>query len=449
MRTAPTRLLLVLTLAAGCERENFAPLASAEPEPEREPEPELACSDIAVDDGCLVRSSFQLPGPYRFLGRADANADGQDELIAFSYGPQRSAIISFSLPSEQQDPQFQGLLAFPDHDIYRPVLLDYDGDGRTDFAGATDFWYFSGHTQTSGLRVFAWRNRGEFQFEKDGVNYAEFHPTLAAGDIDGDGRTDLFGVGWRTNGYVRAYVLETDAIEQVSLIDFKELQLTGEPRVAAADHDGDAYADFVLIDGSGRAWWIVGGPEYQLTVLDPQVPVVLTPGSQSLYARDLDGDGLVDLAAARLTYPSNRSPLHTISLALGQQGGGFTALASFDATREVTSAGNDFIFDIPKFTHLGFLDLDGSGKLALVYAHAGRPELVIHPRITETRGELPIIVPLDFPAVSLFVDDFEADGDGEDAVYVVTSDIVKVEPSKDYPDGFSYTHHVVRHAPTR
>jgi len=47
------------------------------------------------------------------------------------------------------------------------------------------------------------------------------------------------------------------------------------------------------------------------------------------------------------------------------------------------------------------------------------------------------------------VDDFEADSDGEDAVYVVTSDIVKVEPSKEHPDGFSYTHHVVRHAPDR
>ena len=324
-----------------------------------------------------------------------------------------------------------------------------DGDGRTDFAGATDFWFYSEDTQTSGLRLFAWINGGEFQFEKAASAHAEFYPTLGAGDVNGDGRTDLFGLGWRIGGFVWAHSPKTDAIEEVSQLDLKPLQLTGEPRVTAADHDGDAYADFVLMDGSGRAWWIVGGPEYQLTVLDPQAPVVLTPGSQSLYARDLDGDGLVDLAAARLTYPSNRSPLHTISLALGQQGGGFTALASFDATREVTSAGNDFIFDIPKFTHLGFLDLDGSGKLALVYAHAGRPELVIHPRITETRGELPIIVPLDFPAVSLFVDDFEADGDGEDAVYVVTSDIVKVEPSKDYPDGFSYTHHVVRHAPTR
>ena len=58
-------------------------------------------------------------------------------------------------------------------------------------------------------------------------------------------------------------------------------------------------------------------------------------------------------------------------------------------------------------------------------------------------------MPLDFPAVSLFVDDFEAEGDGEDAVYVVTSDIVEVEPSKEHPDGFSYTHHVVRHVPTR
>ena len=278
--------------------------------------------------------------------------------------------------------------------------------------------------------------------------HAQFHPTLAVGDVNGDGRTDLFSMGFLSGGSVSTYDPQTDALQTGSQLDFEALQLTGEPRVAAADHDGDAYADFVLMDGSGRAWWIVGGPNYQQTVLDPQASVVLTPGSQSFYARDLDGDGLVDLMAARLTYP-NSEPLHTISLALGQPGGGFAALSSFDAALEVSSAGIEFAYDVPAFAHMGSLDLDGSGKLALVYAHAGRPELVIHPRITETRGSLPIVVPLEFPAVSLFVDDFEADGDGEDAVYVVTSDIVKVEPSKEYPDGFSYTHHVVRHAPTR
>jgi len=438
----------MLAFAAGCERDNFAPPTSGEPEPKPEPEPE-PCSDVAVENACLVRSSFQLPGPYRFLGRADADADGQDELIAFSYGVQRTAILSFSLPSEQQAPQLLALLAFPDHDIYRPVLLDFDGDGRTDFAGATLFYYYVADHQTFGLRFFGWRNHGEFQFEEAASTHAEFRPTLAAGDIDGDGRTDLFGLGWRTTGFVWAYVPETNAIKKVSQPDFTALKLTGEPRVAAADHDGDAHADFVLLDGSGRAWWIVGGPGHQLTVLDPQAPVVLTPESQSFYARDLDGDGLVDLVAVRYSDPSNSPPLHTISLALGQPGGGFAVLTSFDAAHEVTSAGLEFAFDIPAFAHMGFLDLDGSGKLALVYAHAGRPELVIHPRITETLGDAPVVVPLEFPAVSLFVDDFEADGDGEDAVYVMTSDIVALEPSKEHPDGFSYTHHVVRHAPTR
>ena len=449
MRTAAICVSLVLTLAAGCERENFAPLASGEPEPE--PKPELGpppCSGFAVEDACLLRSSFQLPGPYRFLGRADADADGQDELVAFSYGFQTTGILFFTLPSEQQAPKLYPYFVFPDHDIYRPLLLDFDGDGRTDFAGATDFWYYIEDHQTGALRVFVWRNRGEFQFEENGYLHSEFPPTLAAGDVDGDGLTDLFSVSFYGGGSVSAYDPQTDTIVTASQPDLEALQLTGEPRLAAADHDGDVHADFVLMDGSGRAWWLVGGPGHQLTVLDPQAPVVLTPESQSFYARDLDGDGLVDLIAARLTYP-NGEPLHTISLALGQPGGGFAALTSFDAAHEVTSAGIDWNFSIPRFTHMGFLDLDGSGKLALVYAHNGRPELVIHPRITETLGSVPVIVPLDFPAVSLFVDDFEADGDGEDAVYVMTSHIVAVEPGKENPDGFSYTHHVVRHAPDR
>jgi len=335
----------------GLRARALRPLASGEPEPEPEPEP---CRDVAVGDACLVRSSFQLPGPYRFLGRGDSDGDGQDELIAFSYGFQACAILSFSLPSQQEDPRFQALLVFQDHGIYRPVLLDFDGEGRTDFAGATDFWYFSGgDIQTGDLRTISWRNRGEFQFEKASVNYSESPPTLAAGDIDGDGRTDLFGMGFRANGFVQAYDPETNAIEEISLPDFTVLQMTGEPQLAAADHNGDAYADFVLLDGSGRAWWIVGGPDYQLTLRNPEAPVVLTPESQSFYARDLDGDGLVDLMAARVTYPS-KEPLHTISLALGQPGGGFAALTSFDAAHEVTSAGIDWHFSIPKFAHMEF-----------------------------------------------------------------------------------------------
>ena len=108
-------------------------------------------------------------------------------------------------------------------------------------------------------------------------------------------------------------------------------------------------------------------------------------------------------------------------------------------------AGNEFIGSLAKVSHLGFIDLDDSGMLALVYAHAQRPELVVHRHIAETRGDMPTIISLDFPANSLFVDDLA--GTGETNIYVTISDIVEIEPTKEVPDGLLRTHYLVRLAP--
>ena len=89
-------------------------------------------------------------------------------------------------------------------------------------------------------------------------------------------------------------------IRTVSTLDLSSLELEGEPVLAAADYNQDPHADFALVDGSGRAWRILGGPEHQLTLLDVEAPVALAPGAESLYAQDIDGDGLTNAVEAGL-----------------------------------------------------------------------------------------------------------------------------------------------------
>ncbi len=441
--------LLALAVVAACGGDGLGPGTSEEGSETAEPTPPR-CGDGLVNDEsvCLRSFTVDVPYAYEFIRHADFDGDGRRDFFAINSSFRVFWALFFTGGVESGGPKFLVSYEFENYESFRPVILDFDGDGLMDLASPANFWYFVSDHETGNIRLIAWRNRGNYEFEVVGETFASAEPLVASfatGDIDGDGRTDLFGVGTHETAFVWAYVPAIDELDFIRLVDFKPLQLSGQPLIAAADHDGDVHADFVLMDGTGRAWRIVGGPEHQLTIQDPgRQDVVLTPGSQTLYARDINADGLVDLAAVRFEYPKG-DPVHTISLALGQPGGGFAPLTSFDAAYPLTSAGYEFSSKEDRVVHLGFFDLDGSGQLALVYAHDGRPELVIHPHIAETRGAAPVIVPLDFPANSLFVDDFE--DDGEDAIYVGISHITDVKPSVDNPDGKVGAHYLVRFSP--
>lgn len=434
---------LALALAAACERDDIAPLVPDPPDLPSPPDPIAPrCGDGLANDEevCLRSDAVKLPYAHEFIRYADFDGDGTRDFFAINTFWQVSWALFFTGGVEGEGPQPLVSFEFPDHEIFRAEVLDFDGDGRTDLVGATDFPYPFGDIVTSQTRLVAWLNVGNYEFEAAIDTPVEI-ASFAASDIDGDGRTDLFAVVSPAAGFVWSYVPDTDTIEYVSDLDLGPLQLVGQPVVAAADYNGDIHADFVLMDGAGRAWRIVGGPDHQLTILNPQASVILAPESETLYAPDLDGDGITDLAAIHRISKDR----DTISLALGQPGGGFSALVSFETGHDLTFFGGGVFVALPEHKHLGFFDLDGSGKLALVYAHRQEPELIIHPHIAETLGATPTIIPLDFPANSVFVDDFE--GDGEDAIYVTISDSVKVEPSKEVPGGVISTHYLVRFTP--
>ncbi len=445
VRRFSPRISLLLALATGCERDDFAPALPGLPVP---PDPIPArCGDGIENDPlvCLKSSTVGLPFAYEFIRFADFDGDGTGDFFAINTFFEVSWALFFTGGVETGGPQPLVSYEFLNYDFYRSEVLDFDGDGRTDIASAVLHWYFSGDVQTADIRVIAWQNRGGHQFEIVAQRHAEFPPTLAPGDVDGDGRTDLLIMGFRTGATVWAHVPAVDAVDIAFKLDLTSLHLVGDPLLAAADFNGDKHADFALMDGDGRAWQLLGGPDHQLTVRERQSPVVLTPESRTLYAHDLDGDGLDDLIAVRFNPPSNDPFPATISMALARPDGGFTPLATFDTAYPITDACVEICSDVVAHIHLGFLDLDGSGQPALVYAHDQRPELVIHPHIANTLGQAPQTVPLAFPANSLFVDDFE--GDGEDAIYVTITDTVEVKPSKENPDGRISTHYLVRHSP--
>lgn len=443
MRATRRGLQLVVALAAACEREDLAPLVTDAPDPV---DPPPSCGDgLANDDEiCLRSSSIELPYAYSLIRLADFDGDGTPDFFAMNWWFNVSWTLFFAGGVDAGEVKHLVSFEFPNHDLYRPAVLDFDGDGRSDLVAASQFSLPSGDIVATELRLVAWRSSGQYEFEEVAYRQAEINPTFAAGDIDGDGHTDILGITSLTTGVAWSYSESMGMVHTASTIDLSSLALEGEPVLAAADYNYDSHADFVVVDGSGRAWRILGGPEHQLALLDVEAPAVLAPDAETLYAQDINSDGVVDLASVSYTYEHNKLR-HTISLAVGMPDGGFTSLASFDTAYGITMAGSEFFGNLSKVSHLGFIDLDGSGIPALVYAHAQRPELVVHRHIAETRGDMPTIVPLEFPANSLFVDDLA--GDGETDIYVTISDIVEIEPTKEVPDGLLRTHYLVRLSP--
>jgi hypothetical protein len=161
---------------------------------------------------------------------------------------------------------------------------DLNGDGRADIVtgqatGGGTVRVFSGtdYSMLASLAPFGGSYSG-------GVN-------VAAGDVDGDGRVELF-VAQASGGTVAVISGQTQAIT-VSGVPFGNLP--GGVFVAAGDVNGDGRAEIIVAPGSGHGPVLV----YNLNTLtalasfSPYGPT--SPGGVRVAATDLTGDGRADI----------------------------------------------------------------------------------------------------------------------------------------------------------
>jgi hypothetical protein len=236
-------------------------------------------------------------GPQRLISQvADgacsvfaADLDGDGDMDALSASAAGNRIAWYE--NEDGAGNFGGQLPISDAVIVaRSVFAaDVDGDGDTDVLSASAgddsiSWY----ENTDG--------RGTFGARREITRSADGAWSVAAADLDGDGDTDVLSasrygdtIAWYENqngaelfGPPRVITAEADGAESVAAVD---VDGDGDTDVLSASYYDRTIAWYENEDGAGSF-----GPR--------QVISALAAGAASVFAADVNGDGVVDVLSA-------------------------------------------------------------------------------------------------------------------------------------------------------
>ena len=266
----------------------------------------------------------------RALAVGDFNGDGIPDIAIDDAGFRRLDVFLGVGDGTFRSPLASPVQAYPS----RLAVADFDGDGKVDLAML--------ETAATTADIVILRGRGDGTFAPLAATYAASPgtQTLAAGDIDGDGRPDL-AVGNLSSSSVSVLRNAGDG----AFVARPDVGVGYAPgTVALADFDGDGKADLVVgnIDNSGTISLARGRGDGTFGAATTYSAGAGTFFSQ-LAVADLNGDGRADVAV-----PGGGS----IAVLFGQDDGTLSAPVSYAA-----SAGAKVVVSA---------DLDGIGTPDLI-----------------------------------------------------------------------------------
>ncbi|WAS95844.1 FG-GAP repeat domain-containing protein [Nannocystis punicea] len=303
-----------------------------------------------------------------------------------------------------------------EHAVYRASARDFDRDGLTDLLTLMQYEYWSSDVQSIAFGGIVLHNRPGYQFDYESYLFWEFDLEYendpesrfdgAFADFDGDGGAELVFATNLRSAYV--FRVKPDAppgqlLELDQELDLRPFAAQGNIVTVVVDLDGDERDDLVLVDGLGRVWTHHSDAQ---GVLEPGTLTdapVLPPMVATVLARDVDNDGVVDLAGAATKFVAGQGQQPgEFAVARGETDGGFTQVAAWtDAGPTQTKAP----FGPPVYyVHLVLLDLDASGYPALAYALPKARKLIVHPQVGRTLGAEAVELELDLEPAGIFAD---------------------------------------------
>ncbi|WP_195210260.1 FG-GAP-like repeat-containing protein [Actinomarinicola tropica] len=319
---------------------------------------------VSASAGAAPGEVFSPPAIYpvgisseKAVAVGDVNGDGLADVVV-GYGDYAG---SSGLKIAYQQPG--GTMAYAvDHPVAgagaRSIeILDVDGDGRDDIAVAT-------------------RTRVELVMQQaDGSLSAGTQiplpraEVLRAGDVTGDGLTDLVVVGW---GEGQLHVLAADGAGGFESPVTYSVPLGGWNDLDIGDVDGDGLLDVVAMSGQ-----MYNVPSLSVLIqaddgtLEPPSSALLPVAStnaRAVGAGDVDGDGVAEVVVG---YGGNR-PASNLGVYEWSASGGLVV------------AGTIPTYDLPGSIEIADVDLDGIGDV--VVAHSGWSSVSVH---TGVEGSIP------------------------------------------------------------
>jgi uncharacterized repeat protein (TIGR01451 family) len=263
------------------------------------------------------------------------------------------------------EPGFQGGV--------QTALADLDGDGRNEVIAA------SGRGRIAEWRVFSQDANGDYEQTASGRPFGDGWKgglSLAAGDFNGDGRTDLAVSKAMGDGEVRVF-RGTGGLSGFERTPWRTIRpfsssFLGGSNLAAADLG--TYSNGSVVDAGkqdGRAELIVGsGPTgdavvrtYDLSGTTPQAISTVRPfgegfqGGVAVSTGRYDADGIPDLIIASGRRGGSATEIY------GGRAGGASQLASFAAFASLAES--------TAATYVSGVDADGDGRVDTLYASQG------------------------------------------------------------------------------
>jgi FG-GAP-like repeat/Abnormal spindle-like microcephaly-assoc'd, ASPM-SPD-2-Hydin len=243
-------------------------------------------------DGTFQPEKTYLTGIYPYsMATADVNGDGKLDLVLAANTDNAIDVLLGN-----GDGTFQPFLASPTGGVnpYGVVIADFNGDGKLDVATGEG---------SEELTIMLGNGDGTFRFSTDIFVY--FSP-IAAVDINGDGKVDLFGTGVALNGSEggASYMLGNgDGTFQDPVIIPATPTNENFFQVGVADLNGDGKLDFWAAarygenDGDSIYSFLGNGDG---TFQSPIIYPITTAGyvSGSIVEGDFNNDGKPDFVDA-------------------------------------------------------------------------------------------------------------------------------------------------------